>query len=371
MPNLVCHAANRIEPPGTNGRWKVTNLSSKRQYSFSKTAVMVLISFIGGADERAVADSLGGRFAIPTDAVREAVELLRELGLLTSAEDPTNAEAQRLCQEWAKFGWIDTADYQLGTLDYPFADYASDGREIDFQRMKEYIATEPDVTRLKSHKSPSLMLPTPTASDAIGELGESFADVWLNDPPLQTLDAERCKKLMASVFGVLRKRRLSDSPDVIADAIGKTSPSGGSRHPTEAYLFACSVAELPAGVYHFNMAGPTLDRIADLDTSESALLRMFSGPMRASFAIDAFVVMTSVFDRAMWRYREPRSFRAIYMDVGHLSGTMDFVAKALGLNCLVQHGVSEDPIAQILGIHPLEEGVIYGAAIGGARRGAL
>lgn len=368
MPHLISHAANRIEPPDLNGRWRVTNLHTKRQYSFSKTAVMVLVSFIGGDDDSAVASSLSSRFWIAKDAVQGAVDVLKHLGLLTSSEDPTSDSARRLCQEWAKFGWVDTADYQLGTLDYPFADYASDGREIDFKRMKDYVLTEPDVVRCKTYKNPESVLPLPTASDAIGQLEDSFADVWLEDPPLEILDVTRCKLLLSSAFGVLRSRRLSDSPDVIADAIGKTSPSGGSRHPTEGYLFACNVAGLRKGVYHFNMTGPSLDRIADLDTSETALMRMFSGPMRASFSIDAFIVMTSVFDRAMWRYREPRSFRAIYMDVGHLCGTIDIVAKSLGLNCLVQHGVSEDPIAEILGIQPLEEGVIYGAAIGGAKK---
>jgi SagB-type dehydrogenase family enzyme len=128
---------------------------------------------------------------------------------------------------------------------------------------------------------------------------------------------------------------------------------------------------MASGVYHFNMQDETLDYIAEFDVTNSSLMRLFSGPMRASFDIDAFVVMTSVFDRSMWRYREPRSFRAIYMDVGHLCGTLDIVAKSLGLNCLVQHGLSEDPISKIIDTDPLQEGVIYGAAIGGLQKATI
>jgi SagB-type dehydrogenase family enzyme len=275
----------------------------------------------------------------------------------------------QLCREWSTYGWVDTADYQLATIDYPFADYATDGREIDFQRMRTYVQDEPDIDRGKRYADAIDRIPVPSTSNALGELTDRFVDVWQGDAPLKNLTKDRCLTLLSSVFGILRRRPLADSPDLIASAVGKTSPSGGSRHPTEAYLFACSVEGLSTGAYHFNAEDASLDLVAELDTGELALARMFSGPMRASFQIDAFVVMTSVFDRSMWRYREPRSFRAVYMDVGHLCGTLDVVARTLGLNCLVQHGLSETPIAKMLRTQPLTEGVIYGAALGGSHRG--
>jgi nitroreductase len=67
----------------------------------------------------------------------------------------------------------------------------------------------------------------------------------------------------------------------------------------------------------------------------------------------------------MYRYREPRTFRTIYMDIGHVAGTIDVLAHAMGLHCLIQHGISQCPIAQLLKIDPLYEGVIHGAALGG------
>lgn len=332
---------------------------------------MLLVAFMGGAKEQEIVLLFQKKYTLDNVVTEEAISSLVQLGLLVRPDDENHQLCSRLCRTWSSFGWVDTADYQLATLDYPFANYATDGREIDFQRMREYVTDEPDTQRAKTYPSPSCRIFAPATSSALSELDDSFFNVWSGEPSLQIFTKERCLTLLSAVFGVLARRELSDSPDLIAAAINKTSPSGGSRHPTEAYLFACSIKGLNSGVYHFNMEENSLDAIGDLDTTESALMTMFSGPMRASFQIDAFIVMTSVFDRSMWRYREPRSFRAIYMDVGHLCGTLDVVAKSLGLNCLVQHGLSELPISKSLGTNTLTEGVIYGAALGGSHAGLI
>lgn len=366
MASLVCHSAVRLFPPDDSDRWRAVNLYTKVTYGCSSLAAMLLVAFMGGADRQEVVQLFRKKYFFDESVTDTSISTLLELRLLVQPDDASHQKCSRLCREWSRYGWVDTADYQLATLDYPFADYAADGREIDFQRMREYVSDEPDTKRSKTYPNPKDRIAAPTTLSALEGLSESFSSVWTTEPPLQRFTKERCLTLMSSVFGVLKRRPLSDSPELIEAAINKTSPSGGSRHPTEAYLFACNIQGLGSGIYHFNINNSSLDEIADLDTSEPALLSMFSGPMRASFQIDAFVVMTSVFDRSMWRYREPRSFRAIYMDVGHLCGTLDIVAKSLGLNCLVQHGLSEKPIAKLLGTHTLTEGVIYGAALGGS-----
>lgn len=369
MSVLACHAAVRIFPPSSTDRWRAVNLYTKVDFSCAKLTVMVLIAFMGNEEPNKVMYLLRERYEFDSNIIDTCIDQLKELKLLVPPDDLSHQNSMHLCREWSKYGWVDTADYQLATWDYPFADYARDGREIDFQRMKSYVNDEPDIERAKRY--PDIIRRTQIGSTtaALNTLNDPFSYIWSNDPILNTLTKKRCETLIASVFGVLRRRVLSDSPEIIADAIGKTSPSGGSRHPAECYLFACAVTGLEPGIYHFNMEDESLDAIGDLDVDSESLFEMFSGPMRASFKIDAFIVMTSVFERSMWRYREPRSFRAIYMDVGHLCATLDIVAKTLGLNCLVQHGLSESPIAQRLKIHPLTEGVIYGAAIGGSKAG--
>lgn len=366
MDTLACHSAVRLFPPVNSDSWRAVNLYTKVTYGCSRLASMLLVAFMGGASRQEVVQLFQKKYDFDEAHTDESISTLLELRLLVPPDEISHQRCLRLCRDWSRYGWVDTADYQLATLDYPFANYAVDGREIDFQRMREYVIDEPDTERSKTYPRPKQRIAAPTTLCALEEFSDSFSSVWTAESPLQPFTKERCLSLMSSVFGVLKRTPLSDCPELIEAAINKTSPSGGSRHPTEAYLFACNIQGLSSGIYHFNMDNSSLDLISDLDASEPALMSMFSGPMRASFSIDGFVVMTSVFERSMWRYREPRSFRAIYMDVGHLCGTLDVVAKALGLNCLVQHGLSESPIAKLLGTHTLTEGVIFGAALGGS-----
>ncbi|WP_164736863.1 SagB/ThcOx family dehydrogenase [Rhizobium phaseoli] len=327
---------------------------------------MLLIAFADGDEEGSVTDNFVAEYSFPRDLVFEAIERLCGLGLLVEGSDESHRRTQSLLSEWAAFGWVDSADYHLATRNYPFVDYSVDGRKLDFERMVSYVRSAPDLERTKAFSKTIRRYPAPTTSVALSALDEPFSTVWLGQPDLEPCTRQRCLLLLSVVYGQLRTRSLADDKSLMADAIGKTSPSGGSRHPTEAYLFAFGVRNLENGIYHFNVADSTLDKIRCFDASAENLQRLFSGPLRASFKVHAIIVMTSVFERSMYRYREPRSFRAIYMDVGHLSGTLDVTAKALHMNCLVQHGLNDRAVGELLGLDLLTEGVIYGAAIGGS-----
>lgn len=61
----------------------------------------------------------------------------------------------------------------------------------------------------------------------------------------------------------------------------------------------------------------------------------------APFTPQALIVVTAVFARNMYRYREPRTFRTVFMDVGHLLGTFEMVASALGVRSFIHHAMNE------------------------------
>ena len=62
----------------------------------------------------------------------------------------------------------------------------------------------------------------------------------------------------------------------------------------------------------------------------SVSLSTRSGVARILPKACAAVVFTSLVERAMWRYRDPRSFRAILVDVGHAVMAYRHVARTLG-----------------------------------------
>ncbi|WP_136685860.1 SagB/ThcOx family dehydrogenase [Falsirhodobacter xinxiangensis] len=364
---LVTHSGLRLYPSAGDGSgWLAIDLVSCVRFRCSQVATAVLIAFMDGGNVEAICAALANRYALDRSLLDETVAQLSQLRLLVPPDDTDHCRYSALFKAWAEYGWVDSADYHVATLNYPFADYSVDGREIDYQRMVQYVQTEPDLERAKYFADAPNRIPAPLAADVLQDLKEPFVDLWNGDPGLERLDRSRCLALLSVVFGKLRSRQLATNSRLMADAIGKTSPSGGSRHPTEAYLFAASIEGLNPGIYHYNVLDVSLDRIAEFEDSHDQMMKLFSGPLRASFAVDGVVVMTSVFERSMYRYREPRSFRAIYMDVGHICGTMDISAKALRVNCLVQHGLNDRKVGELLRLDPLVEGVIYGAAIGGS-----
>jgi len=143
----------------------------------------------------------------------------------------------------------------------------------------------------------------------------------------------------------------------------KTSPSGGARHPTEAYVYSIDT-ELPQGLYHYSVAENALVRLpqkVEPDLLLDAAYELRTGP---HFPVRLVVVLTSVVARSMWRYREPRSYRVLLNDVGHVLETLKIVAKAVGLETYFGHGFHDDQLEQLLGVSSAEEPALKIVAIG-------
>ena len=230
--------------------------------------------------------------------------------------------------------------------------------------MARYHAEGPEPDRVKSYEAATTRRPAPVAKEALDQLSGPFEAFQHRRAATQDLDVDRLLSLAAIAFGKLRSRRVPGNGSV-PDLLRKASPSGGSRRPTEGYVFARSVRGLDGGAYHFAVGTNSLDRIADLPPA-GELRACLNGPSHAPFRPDAFMVLTSLFARNLYRYREPRTFRTIFMDVGHVLATLEIAAHGLGLRCFVQHGVDDDRLGRLLGLERLEEGVIFGAAIAGS-----
>ena len=89
----------------------------------------------------------------------------------------------------------------------------------------------------------------------------------------------------------------------------KTSPSGGARHSLEAYVVARNVAGLPPGMYHYDAATHELVHLGE-GIPQERLCHVLAS-QRWFLGAGAFVVMSAVFERAMWRYPSSRVYRAI------------------------------------------------------------
>ena len=193
--------------------------------------------------------------------------------------------------------------------------------------------------------------------------------------------------------GVLRSRRtwrrfgsapvpLADVATALALTIGvqhwvptplgrlplKTSPSGGARHPIEAYLCARRVSDLASGIYHYASDRHQLVCVRRGDLAARLQAWM---PHSDAFAQAAFlVVFTAVLERETWRYPYARAYRAVLAEAGHVCQTFCLTATWLHLAPFCLMGLDDGAIERDLGLDGVRETVLYVAGAGQRPRGA-
>jgi putative peptide maturation dehydrogenase len=175
------------------------------------------------------------------------------------------------------------------------------------------------------------------------------------------------------------------APD--AAVLKKTSPSGGSLHPTEAYLLLRRVEGIAPGLYHYHAGEHALEPLpwpetlatalvarqraargepppaAPVAPDDDAALRDFAAALLAGqhWFGDAHVLLflSSRFRRHTWKYRgHAKALRVLLLDAGHLSQTLYLCATEAGLGAFVTAAVNDVEIEQAFGLDPLEEGVM-------------
>jgi SagB-type dehydrogenase family enzyme len=147
----------------------------------------------------------------------------------------------------------------------------------------------------------------------------------------------------------------------------KTSPSGGARHPVEAYVCVRHVTGLRQGLYHYAADTHALERIRGGDFT--GRLRVWM-PHSGYFAKAAFVVvLTAVLVRQVWRYPYARAYRAALAEAGHVCQTFCLAATWRGLAPFCLMGLDDEAIERDLGIDGVRETVLYVAGAGTRPRG--
>lgn len=294
------------------------------------------------------ASELRDRIAPGSDvtAVEETIALLHSLGLVE--RDP---DARPSMDGW--HAWSPEAQFfHFATKNGTFPD---DFRTRD-RELVEKAKREPPPAPTKHVDGRRVRLP---AVPLPADLHDAFRRrrTWRNFSD-QPVPAAALGAVLDHAFGVQRHGHVRDQGPVIV----RTSPSGGSRHPIEAYLLAWNVEGLKAGAYHYDSETRELvDLNRPIASSDIA-------PMLAHqtyFAkAGAAVIMCPVFARMMWRYEHSRAYRTVLIDAGHLGQTFCLAATALGLAPFTTMAFSEAALEQLLGLDGISECPIYIAGVG-------
>jgi SagB-type dehydrogenase family enzyme len=294
------------------------------------------------------ATELRDRIAPGSDlsVVNETIGLLQTLGLIEREGEPH--PAFDAWQSWSP----EAAFFHFATKNGTFPD---DFRTRD-RELIEKARRDPQPAPTKRVDGPRLRLPTTFLPDDLQNV-LAKRRTWRNfsDRPVP---AASLGAVLDHTFGVQRRGHVRDQGPVIL----RTSPSGGSRHPIEAYVLAWNVAGLKAGAYHYDSDSKEL---VDLDRP---IASRDIAPMLAhqTYFADAgaAVIMCPVFARTMWRYEHSRAYRTVLIDAGHLGQTFCLAATALGLAPFTTMAFSEEALEKLLGLDGIRECPIYVAGVG-------
>jgi SagB-type dehydrogenase family enzyme len=136
-------------------------------------------------------------------------------------------------------------------------------------------------------------------------------------------------------------------------------------------LLVRRVEDVAPGLYHSHPVDHALEPIRTMSLDDAtALAHRFVGAQPYLLDAQAFVIPTSRFRRNFWKYRNhAKSYRALILDIGHLSQTLYLAATELGLAAFITAAVNEVDIEEAFGLDPLEEGPL--AVTGFGIRAAL
>lgn len=138
----------------------------------------------------------------------------------------------------------------------------------------------------------------------------------------------------------------------------KGVPSAGGLHTTEAYLLVQHVEGIEPGLYHYHPIDHALEPMRMLDAqAATALARQFVAGQTYFADAHVMVIAVSRFLRNFWKYRNhTKAYRAITLDIGHLSQAQYLAATELGLAAFITAAINEIDIEQAFGLDSLEEG---------------
>ena len=286
-----------------------------------------------------------------------AASLARALADLVGAGllERSGARRDRHAQALATWdAWSPTATFfHLTTKDA----HTPSEPEDDARELRRYARTHPMPSPVKRYpKAVRVSLP---ALDVAGELPRVLLErrTW-RQFSRRPLKFEKLATLLGLAFGVQRWRNVRG----VGRIAHKTSPSGGARHPIEAYVLALRVQGLDRGLYHYDAAGHRLELLRQGATA-TQVVRYLNGQQWCGNAA-AVVLMTAVFARTQWKYPAPRAYRVVLLDAGHICQTFCLVATWLGLAPFCTMALADSRIEQDLGLDGITESVLYAAGVG-------
>ena len=261
---------------------------------------------------------------------------------------------------WKNYNWDIPFKYHLHTNKLNKIDYLSkEGYIADQKKMEENNSKSKKPNNYKEYIN-SEVIELERKIENNYNISSIFSDDVGLDKHKDKITLQEFGKLLYFSFGQVGVKKDS----ITGEHIAKTSPSGGARHPLETYVFVVDIEGLSPGLYHYSVKNHTLELINNKDLKTFIINNIICGDTKLNFNMKACFVHTLIFERSMHRYREPRSYRAVNYDIGHIMQTTALVCSSMGINSYRGYSMNDDIVEKAININGIEESACTYTVIG-------
>ncbi|MBM3465821.1 MAG: SagB/ThcOx family dehydrogenase [Armatimonadetes bacterium] len=280
-----------------------------------------------------------------------AVNRLHASALLEAEDEPAPPEAGILQWEWG-------LPVKLFHMAVRNLDYASNFQQ-QLLLYQERLAKAPQPSLFKNlDDAPHIPLPRELTANHtpldVALLERTTCRQWLRQP----ISLDALARLLYMTWGVTG----CHVDTVTGPLLHKTSPSGGSRHPTEVYPVVLNVEGVPPGIYHYSVEHHRLERVRA--GHFGALISWIAAGQDWLANAAVICVMTSRVERVMWKYPTDRAYRVMTLDLAHLCQTFYLLSTAMGLGPFTTGAFRDVRLERELGLDSAWEPAMYLCAAG-------
>lgn len=136
----------------------------------------------------------------------------------------------------------------------------------------------------------------------------------------------------------------------------KASPSSGGLHSEEAYLVVYRVDGLKQGLYHYRPQDHKLTQLKEGDFEKKIIDMNYKQFFSEGMSFGVYI--TSRLEKIWWKYKHSRSYRAMLLDIGHVSQTFLTCATALDMQTWITAAFHDSQVEDFLAIDGNKETVI-------------
>lgn len=362
-PRFKVNPAVAITPSGPEDTpgFRVENLLQKRRFSVSDARMFEMLDHARTwTDRETLVEDVREEFDLSESEAASAVDALVEHDLLVT-EDSRAVAVERATETWRDRGWSEALEYYLYIRDYPYIDY-TEGKEAfekDYSLMQEYGGEDAVPPIYKTYDVETVDLPPVDEGESLPALG----DVLGFDDDRETAPSVDERTLSSILYYTLGETGTLSFP-YQGEFLLKTSPSGGARHPTEGYVVVFDVDGIDRGIYHYSVKDHGLEPLTTDDFERRVRDSLYGLTSLADFDVSFTLLFSSVLERSMWRYREPRTYSVIMNDVGHLIETCRLVCNAHDLETRFSHKFDESEVVDLFSLDKFEEPPLCFGVIG-------